>query len=382
MFVDVRLQSRIVLRNRRVCRDVRVVILIRASYQRHAHNRVLVLRQRVQRTRLLFLRRQQQLNLLRRHAHLNIHLPIRLTQIVLIRLLRRKPQQSLCPHHALGRRRDVRIRRRDHVDVIREILAHNRSHAAPNRERIRLVGQILPEQIRDVLQFAAKRPVAALQRRRLQAGRRLHQRHGRAYRRVLTALTDRNLRRVRQIPGGLIRLFKQRQGNLRRLLVRHRHDRILDRHASGIDLAELRRTNTDVIVLQLHALNAQAAREVIQRARINQLATDRRRRLRRIPQQVRVTQPVEPNAGHELIVRERIVPLERRVHLVVVPIDRQNLPRPLFNRHNIRQRDAIFVLKPNQIQIRIDLVNPILFGALSTRFHALNAVHLRLNRRL
>ena len=59
VLVDVRLQGRIVLRNRRVCRDVRVVILIRASYQRHAYNRVLILRQRVQRARLFSLRHQQ-----------------------------------------------------------------------------------------------------------------------------------------------------------------------------------------------------------------------------------------------------------------------------------------------------------------------------------
>ena len=224
--------------------------------------------------------------------------------------------------------------------------------------------------------------MAALQRRRLQTGRRLHQRHCRAHRRVLTALAHRNLSRVRQIPRGLVGFLQQRQRYLRRFLIRHRHDRVLDRQASCINLTELGRADSDVIVLQLHALHAQTAREVIQRARINQLAADRRRRLRRIPQQVRVTQTVEPNPRHEFIVRKHILTLIRRVDLVVVPIDRQNLPGSLFNRHDIRQRDAVLVLIPHEVQIRVHLVDPVLFRALSTRLHALNAVNFRLNRRL
>ena len=224
--------------------------------------------------------------------------------------------------------------------------------------------------------------MAALQRRRLQTGRRLHQRHCRAHRRILTALTDCNLSRVRQIPSGLVGFLQQRQRYLRRFLIRHRHDRVLDRQAARIDLAELRRANPDVVILQTHALDAQTAREVIQRARINQLAADRRRRLRRIPQQVRVTQTVEPHPRHEFIVRKHIFTLIRRVCFVVIPIDRQNLPGSLFNRHDIRQRDAILVLIPHEVQIRVYLVDPVLFRALSTRLHALNAVDFRLNRRL
>ena len=224
--------------------------------------------------------------------------------------------------------------------------------------------------------------MAALQRRRLQTGRRLHQRHCRAHRRILTALTDCNLSRVRQIPRGLVGFLQQRQRDLRRLLIRHRHDRILNRQAARIDLAELRRANPDVVILQTHALDAQTAREVIQRARVNQLAADRRRRLRRIPQQVRITQTIEPHPRHEFIVRKHIFTLIRRVCFVVIPINRQNLPRSLFNRHDIRQRDAVLVFIPHEVQIRVYFVYTVLFRALSARLNALNTINLRLNRRL
>ena len=95
-----------------------------------------------------------------------------------------------------------------------------------------------------------------------------------------------------------------------------------------------------------------------------------------------IAKAVEANTGHQLIVNERTLTLERGIFFLIVPIDRQNLTASLFNRHDIRQRNTILILIAFEIQIGINLVDLIFFCAFSARLNALNTINLRLYRRL
>ena len=95
-----------------------------------------------------------------------------------------------------------------------------------------------------------------------------------------------------------------------------------------------------------------------------------------------ISKAVKANAGHQLIVNERTLALERGIAFLIVPIDRQNLTATFFNRHDIRQRNTILILIAFKIQVGINLIDLVLFCAFSARLNALNTINLCLNRRL
>ena len=280
------------------------------------------------------------------------------------RVLRLKLLQADDLHHALRLRRGVRIRLRHQLGVVEGL---------DERLLVPLVGGLLvalPEALgvlAEALDEEAKllglRGVHALVDRVQHLGRLIDHGQRRAHRRIGPALADRLLRRAAEAHAGLGDVGHEVHQAHARLLVRERHDGLIDRQPARLDeSAAAGRDAEDVGVLAATGVGEQEAGEVGEHARVEHLAPRRRDCVRGVAEDVKEADVVEAEARHERVLDERGSRLGQVVSLVVVADDGQDLLRGDVNGHAVGDLEAgdlalVLVLIVRDVQLAVALID-------------------------
>ena len=320
-------------------RDVRCVILVPKSLDRLPHQHAHVLRHRVHRRQVIFHRDELVRVLDAEHLQ---HVAVEQRQVVDLRRRLRELDNGLILHQPLGHRGCARVAHRDDVDhrVVGRAVCRR---AVVGLVVVRLVVvEPLHQRFQDP-QLLLEAGVGA----RLDGGHDLElplqQRQRGAHRRLRGHVRDLQVCHAGQAPAVFDDLVQQIGQHHAGFFVRQRQDVVADAAPADIHVPELARLDRLVVVLDAHSASFEPARQVRQRASVDQLSQKACAGLGVAADQVEQPQAVRAKPGDVVVLHEVLLAHVQQPVLAPVAAHGKQHVVVLEHRDDVLRRHAAWV---------------------------------------